>query len=137
MYNESQVFKVVEGNTRPILYVYIYQPDPLYPDDRSKDTLVDLSAAAKSVKARYRERSALPVNTNITLWEATLVKEASTGLASFTPDSTHAWLPTGITTDVPEFEMEITYSDTAATQTERLVQLLVFSVRRAFPSVGP
>lgn len=135
VYNEAQVIQVVEGNTRPIINIDIVLPDPDYPNDRDKDTVVDLAPATRHVFMKYRLRSDQTQNTNSTLWTVELTKHPTIqGRAYFTPTSsaTSPWLPAGITVDIPEFEAEFMYQDTAISQDERLVKLLVFSVRRKF-----
>ena len=132
MYNESQVIQVVEGNTRPQVYIDITEPDP---SNLTKSIPVDLTPATRHVYMRYRERSDQKDNPNSTLWSVELVKDVSVlNRAVCTPSTNSAcpWLPAGVSTDIAEFEAEIHYKDTAVSLEDRLVKLLVFSVRKKF-----
>lgn len=136
MFNENRAVQVVEGNTRPQVFIDITEADPLYPTDRTKDVPVDLTSATRHVYMLYRERSDQPTNSKPTLWRVELVKDVSVlNRAVFTPSTNSAcpWLPAGITTEIPEFEAEIYYRDTATTIEDRLLKVIVFSVRRKFP----
>jgi len=132
VYNESQMIQVVEGNTRPQVYIDIVEPDPA---DPTKEIPVDLTPATRHVYMAYRERSNETQSTKPTLWSVEMVKDSLiTNRAVFTASTNSAcpWLPAGVSTDIPEFEAEIYYRDTATTLEDRLVKLLAFSVRRKF-----